>query len=126
MSIFEPIPERMKVKNEIKFEGIITDIDNSGELHGFGIERVKITKSNTKIFNAFQNGKVYPFNINGDEGEIYDYTLKDYIGCKVYVDPKNGKFKYYKNNKFFSDGDLVFIVEKSFIKFIKKKTRLNK
>jgi hypothetical protein len=58
-------------KSDVRFEGEVISFDNSGRLHGFGIIRLKLLKSNTKMFNAFQDGVVYPFNINGEDCEVY-------------------------------------------------------
>ena len=124
--MFQPTPEYMKFKNKVSFEGIVTDSYRNVELHGFGIVRFKIVKSNTKTFNAFQNGKIYPYNIKDADGEIYDYVpynLKE--GDKIYVNSKNAELSYYKNNKLLSKANLLLIKEESWIEFIKKETRLN-
>ena len=132
ISMFQPPPESRRVKNNISFEGIVTDIDNDGgELHGFGIVRFKVVKSSTKKFDAFQDGKVYPFGIYGNYGEIYDYCSDELIGCKVFVNPKQDEFTYIKNNKVVPGGNLYLIkdkddwtIEDDWIELIKKKTYL--
>ena len=121
-----PKPDFMKVKNDVSFEGVITDFDNSGRLHGFGIVRVQITKSNTKIFNAFQKEKVYPYNINNNNGEIYTYIPYNMkIGEIVRVNSKKDQIEYYENNKFLYKEEIFLIDEEDRIEFIKKEKRLN-
>ena len=127
ISMLKPPGDEYKLKRDVSFEGIVTDFYNdSCELHCFGIVRVKITKSNTKIFNTFQKEGIYPYNIQGDNGEIYNtYPSNLKIGDKVYVDSKRNEILYYQNNKLFTVGNLYIIKEESFIEFIKKVKRLN-
>ena len=126
ISFLQPVRDEYKLKNDVSFEGVVTDFDRSSGSHGFGIVTVKITKSNTKIFNAFQKEKVYPYTINGSNGEIYNYipsTLK--IGDKVNVNSKKNEISYYENNKFLSKEILFIIKDENEIELIKKVKRLN-
>ena len=122
---FNSDPKAKIFESDVNFEGTVTEFDNSGG-HGFGIIRFKVLKSNIQIFNAFQNGKVYFYNINGEDGEIYSYVPASLRkGDMVYVDSEKRKLLYYRNTKLLTEGDFMLITEDNWIEYVKKEKRLN-
>jgi uncharacterized protein with FMN-binding domain len=109
------------MKNNIVFEGVVTNTKVSGN-HAFGIIELKLSQSNTTEFNKKINDGIYPYKIKGNVAEIY---------CTVSIERKKGDtvkvvsneetvYYNYKNSK--EVGDIYIVTDSNNIEFVNKNT----
>ena len=109
------------MKNNIVFEGVVTNTKVSGN-HAFGIIELKLSKSSVAEFNKKINDGIYPYKIKGNIAEIY---------CVVSIERKKGDIikvisneetVYYNFEKSKEVGDIYIVTDSNNIEFVKKNT----
>lgn len=109
------------LKNGIIFEGVVTDIKISRN-HSFGVLTVNVFNSNVKEFSKKLKHGIYPYQIKGEQAEIYlPIFIERQIGDSVKL-VSNKQIIYYKGEKSKDEGDVYIITEPEDIDFVKENT----
>ncbi|MCL1674235.1 hypothetical protein [Elizabethkingia meningoseptica] len=116
--------ERDKVlHNNVIFNGIVTDIKTSNN-HNFGILVLSIYKSNIKESKSSLSKGIYPYKIQGNSAEVYNY-IPDGInkGDKVELNSNEKKcYYYYNKTKEKFEGNIKIITDPTDLNFINTHT----
>ena len=109
------------LKNGVVIGGTVADIKISNN-HGFGILSVNVSNSTVKEFSKKLEHGIYPYQINGNQAEIYlPIFIERQIGDSVKLD-SDKQIIYYKGKKSKDEGEVYIITEPTDIDFVKENT----
>ncbi|OMP74878.1 MULTISPECIES: hypothetical protein [unclassified Chitinophaga] len=109
---------------DLQLTGIVENVENGDNFHGYGIVRLRIVSSNIQTYDPRGKLQYYFCVIKDGVAEVYDHasTSNTFVGDTLVYNTKEKKGAIIKNGKKTQEGSIGVSTEDAYYRYIERKT----
>ena len=110
----------------LKFSGIVTEVEESNSYNGYGIIRMKILSSNIAVYDPRDTLKFYYCVIKNNIAEVYGHAYSRMIGDTLNVDTHEKIMSSGSIGNEHNVGSIRINSQEEYYQFIQEKTKFKR